>query len=253
MFSYCLPNHFTTFIVYEASKPLKAMRYFKISLSIPFVIFMITFFSSCEKKWKRPTTLEIGFKLETDSYSSLVRFNEGSIYLSNFNFNGSRKQGSPEVELDKTLSSNEELSDTYSDAGFTLDVPQGTYTRIDFEFGADCDNTGSSVVMNGMYINSVNDTLYVKFEMAADENFKIRAQSTSGSEEIVFVEDIHKKATITLNPDYWFATISSSLLDNATITVIDDENVILISEDENNDIYNLIVNRMKDGNKIIVE
>ncbi len=250
-----LPNHSATFIVYDYIKPPNTMRYFKSPLITTCVIFIIAFFSSCEKKWKKPTTLEVGFKLETDSYSSLVRFNDGSIHLSDFHFSGTRKQGSPEVELEKTLSSASEVefNTTYSGADFTLDVPQGTYTRVDFEFAADSDFTGASVVMEGIYINSLNDTLNVKFELAADENFVIRVQNPSGSDEIVFIEEIPKKATITLNPDYWFATISSSLLDNATITVIDDEDVILINEDENNGIYNLIVNRVKDGNKITVE
>ena len=91
------------------------------------------------------------------------------------------------------------------------------------------------------------------FDFSADDALKISAQSAIGGAEILLQEDKPTNATLIFNPNYWFAAISQSDLDSAVQSIIDGVSTIVISDDENADIYDIIVGRLEEGNKAIFD
>lgn len=208
---------------------------------------------SCGKKWKKPTDVSFKFQLNSNSNSGLVKFTGGFLILNKISFSGDRKQGQNHIELDQTFSSNLQvnLSQNTTGSGIKFDIPQGTYEKIEIKMETDCDQTGASLLIYGYYVNATNDTIALQFEFPADDAIKIQAKNSSGGNQIVLIEDQPSNPTVIMNPNYWFATVTQSELDSASQNIILGIPTIVINESDNSDIYELVVDRLKDGNEII--
>ena len=234
-------------------------QFLSISSKIRLFFFCFTLslfiFTSCGKKWKKPTDVSFKFQLNNNSSAGLVKFTGGYYTLNRLKFTGDRKQGTHHIELDQTFSGNKQalLFQNPTSAGIKFNVPQGTYKNIELEVDIDGNQTGTSLEITGYYINSDDDTCSVIFDFSADDVLNIPASSSNGGTEIILVEDRPSSGTFIINPNYWFAAISHSSLDDASEDLIDNVKTIFINNHENTDIYNLIIGRVRDGNRLIFE
>lgn len=222
---------------------------------LTFLALSLAFFSlfSCGKKWKKPTDVSFKFQLNSNSNSGLVKFTSGFLTLNKISFNGDRKQGQNQIELDQTFSNNLQvnLSQNAIGSGIKFDIPQGTYDKMEIKMETDGDQTGTSLLIYGYYVNSINDTIALQFEFPADDAIKIQAKNSSGGNQIVLIEDQPSNPTVIMNPNYWFATVTQSELDSATQNIILGVPTIVINDNDNSDIYELIVDRLEEGNEIV--
>jgi hypothetical protein len=62
--------------------------------------------------------------------------------------------------------------------------------------------------------------------------------------EIVLVEDVAKFATIKLDIAGWFSTLTTNQLDNAALSSVNGMPTIVISQTQNQPLYESVVNRM---------
>lgn len=222
---------------------------------LTFILLSIAIFCffSCGKKWKKPTETSFKFQLNSNSNSGLVKFTSGFLTLNKISFNGDRKQGQNHIELDQSFSSNLQvnLSQSITSSGIKFDIPQGTYSKMEIKMETDGDQTGASLLILGYYVNTINDTIALRFEFPADDAIQIQAKNSSGGNEIVLVEDCPVFPNVILNPNYWFSTVTQSELDSATQNIILGVPTIVINDSDNSDIYELVVDRLKDGNEIV--
>lgn len=227
-------------------KKLPAFLFLSLSL---FVI-------SCEKKWKKPSDVSFGFMLNSNSGSGLVKFSSGYFLLSEIDFDGQRKQGSSNVNFTKEYDPNEQVSLNISalSPGIVFDIPQGTYTSINVDAKIEeQSNNAPNLVLYGTYINTINDTLAVRFEFSSGDNFEMTASNSSGTNEILLMEDRSSTASIIFNPKYWFDIVPQSMFESADVVIENGIPTIIISENENEDIYQLVADRVEDGNQIIID
>ncbi|MEW6468339.1 MAG: hypothetical protein AB1458_05405 [Bacteroidota bacterium] len=225
------------------------------SRPVYFLLALSFLIASCEKKWKKPTDVSFGFQLNSNSGSGLIKFTSGYILLDRIDFDGERKQGSNNVDFSKDYDPNVQidLSTINLSSGIAFDIPQGTYTRIDLNVRTEeQQNSMPNLVIYGTYINTINDTLAVQFEFNSGESFEITAQSSSGGNEIVLIEDQPSTTKIVFNPKYWFDVVPQSMLDSANITIVNGVQTIIVSENDNQDIYQLAADRIRDGNQVII-
>lgn len=210
-------------------------------------------FSSCGKKWKKPTEVSFKFQLNSNSNSGLVKFTSGFLTLNKISFMGDRKQGQNHIDLNQSFNNNLQVnfSQTASSSGIIFDIPQGTYDKIEVQMGTDGDQTGTSLLIFGYYVNALNDTIALQFEFPADDAINIQAQNASGGNQIVLIEDQPSNPSVIMNPNYWFASVSQSMLDGATQNLILGVPTIVINDNDNSDIYELVADRLKDGNEIV--
>lgn len=212
------------------------------------------FTASCNKKWKEPAKVTFGFKLSANTSSGLIKFSSGYIMLSEIDFTGERRQGDNHIEFSKDYQPNAQVNlNPYTlSSGFTFDIPQGTYTSIDLKSRIDAQpNNMPSMVMFGTYVDSLNNVIAVRLELRSGEVFDMPGQNTSGGNEITLVEDKASTVSVNLNPQYWFDAVPESMLEDAEAVSENGITTMVISESENQDIYQLIAGRIKDGNSVI--
>lgn len=232
-----------------------------------FIFLLITIiFISCKKeeKWKLPVELNTQVNIRnTISQSNNIVFSNGSICLTEFQFDGDREQAE-DMFFIKPLSGGLCIpfsSSNISDLKF--DIPQGTYDKIliSLRTKADSINKSSnrSISINGTYTDNEGEKYLVKFEMTSLEYFQIYAQNITGGTQIVFDKDIPMTAYITFDPVYWFQTISSTMLDDIIHEVEDDgedkedeTDEILINNETNTALYDIIVNRIGKDLQIVI-
>lgn len=226
-------------------------------LKIFVILFISSMLSFCKKKdqWKLPT--DVAFKMDinrTVSSNGKLEFTKGVITLASFNFEGKREQGD-DVYFSKSFSNGLNIvfdpNTTISELDF--DIPQGTYNKIAISFETSDDYGDESIIVEGTYIHT-NGSLYpIKFEFNDSEYFSIIAKSVSGNSQIILNQNVASFAKIKLNPLHWFQVISTSMLDNADLVDINGVSTIVVSEDENENIYNLVVDRIDESSENIFQ
>ncbi len=210
--------------------------------------------SSCRKnKWKLPTEMKTIVNITNDvSTNNNISFKSGNISITEFSFNGEREQGD-DVYFTKTFAGGIEIPFSVATVSeLKFDIPQGTYSKISISFST------NSIAVNGEINNSNNSSKnnrQLKFEFNDKENFSIIAQNKDGNNEIILNKDIPVTAYITFNPEYWFRTISESMLNHTTNTMDEEteEDIILINEETNSSLYDIAVNRISDGVNIVIK
>lgn len=220
------------------------MKYYIIYLLLG--IFLL---SSCGKKWKKPTHISTTFLIDNTN-SGLVNISSGNITISEIDFNGTREQGTKNVSFIKPYDNGLiiPLSPSKSVSDITFDIPQGTYTEMKLNIKSKTLNNSPSLSINGSYTNTLSVTIPLVFNLDADENVEIIPKSTNGETEFTLVENRTSKMNIKLNPVYWFQTVTQIMLENADSTDIGGIMTIVISKNSNENIYNMVVNRIQDGN-----
>lgn len=173
--------------------------------------------------------------------------------LEELDFDGTRKQGQNDISLVKKFETgfNIPFNQNASGTGITFNIPQGTYTEIRISLRVKDFNNAPSIILNGYYVNTIGNTLPVYFEYENNEHIEIAAKTSSGNTEIVLIEDKPSNAAIILNPHYWFGPVTQNMLETADTTIINSVPNIIITKDDNEDIYDLIINRIRDGNEVI--
>ncbi|PCH91083.1 MAG: hypothetical protein COB85_09590 [Bacteroidetes bacterium] len=221
------------------------------TLIILSVVLIVLTLGSCKKEdeWKLPT--DVGFSMDVNrSYSSNGKlvFTSGIITLASFDFEGERAQGD-DVYFSKSFPSGLNISFNSKSviSQLDFDIPQGTYTRISIAFSTLDDFDDNNIVVNGNYTNSSGTDYPIKFEFKSGEYFDIVAEDYTGGSEIVLDKDLTESVFIQLDPIHWFQIISTTLLDNADLVNVNGIQTIVISEDVNDNIFDLVVDRLDES------
>lgn len=219
---------------------------------IPVIVILFSLFiiESCGKKWKETTDCSFKFDIAKEYGSNNMQFNAGYMILRKIKFTGDRKQGD-DVDFSNDIYTQTDFSTGNISAAVKYDIPQGTYTSIDLEIEVHDEGSVPSIQLNGNYINSVTDTISVLFQFFSGETFKIQGKTQSGSSQIVLIEGTSSTAQITYDPVYWFGTVTKNMLDNAELTNISGVPTIVISNDENENIFDYVSDRIDESNKAI--
>lgn len=207
---------------------------------------------SCNKsEWKKPT--EVAFLVDVNKEASLdgkLFFTEGQIVLRNITFDGKRIQADDvyfEGDFDKGLKV--ALSATTENSNLVFDIPQGTYSSVRIDFEAERSDN-ELIVIKGFYTNSNGVERPVILELEEIEFYDKIAKTAQGEVEIDLVAGNPKKATILLDPIFWFGTFSINQLDNAETTLVNGVETILINEEKNESLHNIIEDRIGANEKV---
>lgn len=177
-----------------------------------------------------------------------LAWTSGNIVIGNFTFDGKRRQGG-DVYFTKTYPTglNIFFDPNNNVAEWNFEIPQGIYTKINISYKT-YDNSGDKrIVLKGIYKNTVNNINYpVIFEFEAEVSYNIVAKTSSGGTEIVLSKDVAASALIKADPVYWFQTVSTSMMDNASLTIVNGNPTILINDANNGNIFDAVRDRMDD-------
>jgi len=196
-------------------------------------------------------TFILDMNREVNSQQNLV-FNEGFIILASFNFEGEREVGE-NVYFSEPFPNglNIYLNETNEAQELQFEIPQGIYNRIVIEFEILNDFEQGSLVVEGIFTNSVSTEIPIRFEFNSSEIWEIVAEDESGNNQIIINADEPVLAKIELDPIYWFQTVTNSMFENADRITLNDKSTILISKNFNEDIFVLVVDRFDESTRCI--
>ncbi|MFD2515918.1 hypothetical protein ACFSRY_18750 [Pontibacter locisalis] len=221
-----------------------------------FVLFLSCFLLSCEKEEEFKIPVDVSFTVDMQrekTSDSRIRFTEGHVVLASFEFEGEREQAE-EVRFEKEYEQGLHVpfSPNQAVGELRFQVPQGSYSRIAVAIetadGDEEDGGGrSGLAVRGVYRTSGGKELRLLFELQSSEEIEVVAESLSDGSQIILKREAPATASIRLDPHYWFQAVPYSLLDNAETVDRNGVATILISEEVNEQIYEIIVSRIGKG------
>ncbi len=215
-----------------------------------FIFFLFSFLMfSCNKdELKKPT--KVTFKMDINRNPSTqghLIFTDGNILIEDFSINGERKEGEP-ISFKRTfpqgLNINFDQNNNINDLIF--DIPQGDYYSLIVTFSTKYNNGNSNITVKGTYTNSSGITIPLLYEFKDEDNISIIGEDDEGNATIVINKDVPVNTFIQFDPVYWFATISNNLFDNAVLTDLNGTQTIVVNSTTNEQIYDIVVNRMEE-------
>lgn len=222
---------------------------FYIKLLIAVGIVFSTFCKKKEDKWKIPTSVK--FKMDINRATTLgnnLSFNGGNIVVGEFRFDGKRDQGG-DVGFTKTYSGlNIPFTPNNTVSEWNFDIPQGSYSEIKITYNTFGNSGDIQIVVTGNYTNTINSAIYpVIFQIEQNESYSIISNTPSGSSQIVLDKNTEAIASLEMDPVYWFQVVTTTMLDNAILTVMGGNSTILINNVTNSNIYDAVKDRIDDN------
>jgi len=217
------------------------------------LILSLVLFGCKKNKFKKPTDVSIKMDINRNaSPQEHLIFTSGSIFLGSFSIEGERQEGEP-IAFSKSFSQglNVNFSSISNIPELAFDIPQGNYYELVVSFGTLYNNGNNTVVVNGTYTNSSSVSFPLKFEFKAVDNFSIVGEDDEGGATIVLDKEVSASALIKFDPVYWFGTVSNNLFDNAGLVNVSGQQTILVNSTTNEDIYDLIVDRMEESTQAV--
>lgn len=167
-------------------------------------------------------------------------FDEGSIILKELEFEAETENDSTSVEFEL----NGIVVIDFATGIPTPDIrpitiPAGTYQEVEVEIDLIDENDTAAIDLTGSYTFTNGEISPVSFQYDAGSglSFEVEREGT-----IVFTADQSAIAQITFDPSVWFAGVTETMMTNATKN---SEGVIVISNTQNSDIFNVIDNGLE--------
>lgn len=256
-------------------------------ISILLIVISLAWLVSCDDNdvWKLPTAVSVKMKL-LESENDIYEVTVGGITIASIEVEGERNEGDNiyfvrNIASGLSIAFNEESVSEELD----FDIPQGIYSRLKISFETyefdppiepiepneeedddeegddddddliDYDDTEKYNLYVEGYVNleTKDEKIPFRLEVYSPEVFEKVVIASNQDSEIILNKDIPVTASVTFNADYWFENISEDMWANADILDFDGEPTIVISKFVNQEIFMLVVYRIPNSFKIIIE
>lgn len=207
---------------------------------------------SCEKDDLNNATVQLEFNTVT-SESSLksaaansIVFSEGHIILESIEFETETDTDSIAVdfEIESYITLDFATGETSPDLSAIQIVP-GTYTEIEIEFELWDGSEINSIDLTGTYTDANSMDHPVRLLMPLGQTFSLEIEG-----EFVIDENTSMVAQVTFDPNSWFLGEAGNLLGSA---VANQDGVIVISPDQNSNIYDIIKDAIDNTSEVEIE
>lgn len=217
-------------------------------------------FASCEKDDESQTrepqiglkfnTVKTPISLEGDLKSGqqvrTLLFDSGFITLREIEFEVETDDDSVEIDFNLEINTKIDFAtgETNPDISY-VQIPAGTYNSMEVEIELQDNGDSPAMVLNGTYIDAEGTNHSVRFEFNSGETFEVEKEGT-----ITFTTGNSALAQVTFDPTLWFMEVSNEQLSSATK---DNNGVIVISETQNPDIFDIAADGLDLASEIEIE
>lgn len=250
---------------------MKLMIHYKIKLVI---ITLILFLPGCIEKDDLTLPVKVDFKIgisENSSKDEYLTFTGGKIGIQKIQFEGKREAGEdvffetdPKMNFPPLAFNISGQPALISD----FDIPQGIFKYmkwditlketvidelIDDDDDDDDDTPYIGLAISGTYtyLSGISIPFIIAIDIA--EQLSVRSFDADGNSTIVLSVDKDYEAILLLDPAYAFHSISRESLEEADESDDSGIEIIVISSEENEDLYEVLLYRIAQSAKVIVK
>ncbi len=253
---------------------MKLMTHNNIKLVI---IIMILFLNGCIKKDDLTLPVKVDFKIgiaDNPSKDDYLTFNGGEIGVRRIQFDGKREAGGdvffetdPKIIFPTLAFYKSSQPVTISD----FDIPQGIYNYMKWDINlkgivideliddddedenedTDSPNIGLSITGKYTYLSGTSITFIIA--ISNTELLSVRAFDPDENSRIVLSVDQDYEAILLFDPAYAFHSISRESLEEADVSDDTGIELIVISSEENEDLYEDLLYRIAQSVKVVVK
>jgi hypothetical protein len=146
-----------------------------------------------------------------------------------------------------------DLESGISNQVVSFDIPQGIYNLIEIQFELLSDG-GIPLVLEGSIAREPSEELPLRFEYEnLHEKIQTRAESGQNSNKVVLRRDTNSTARIIIDSRSVFQFVNRSMLQEASLSSIGGEEVLLINSFSNKNIFNIMAERLERSFKVIID
>lgn len=244
---------------------------------------------SCSKdEYTKPVGINLQMEIENHEVGitervevNSIHIEEGRYLLSEVEFKGYRESGEDyffEKEFEQGLEAPMAAGMPYT--AFYFDMPQGLYERISISLkvkkGAGGDQTdddgddngdddenddendslfdkNASLILYGTYTNARAQRIPLIFVYNYDDTFDYTAKAANAEEVIMVGNDQQVSASLRFNPSHWLQLINSRMLESADLKPVNGVETIILSEEQNSQIFDVLASRIKSASALSFE
>ena len=234
----------------------------KISLIIILVLPTFIFTSCIKDELTLPTEVNFKFGIEPheqeedglkSNYPSTnsVIINNGTLTIDAIEFDGKRNEGKDVFfisNFSEIIIANLESQTTNRSVRF--DVPQGIYNQVDITLHLT--DRHSSLILEGNVSVASQGQRKVRFEYNYSDIVRVRATSNN-DQSIVLKKDTRTTVNVIVDAGFLFRFINPNAIANGDIVNNNGQDLILINEINNINLYNQLASRIDNSFKIVFE
>ena len=225
------------------------------------IIYLVLFLFSCQKNeiWKQPMDLIFSVTINEQGLNGGpgdLTFSNGYIKIENITISG-------ELENADDFSFYREFpgglmvpflqATEMSELKFTL--PQGKYNSLKISFETSENNNENNLLVEGIFVynNPNKDPAKVEITVETPKIIEIDVADEFGSKSFELIDGEFENPSIVLNPPYWFKNITASIMNGSNTVLVNNEEVIVISNNHNINIFTDVESRIGGDTKSVIK
>ena len=244
-------------------------------LAIKLIVILIIGLPACQKEdFTLPVTVSLKVELAGGSLPHL-HFDQGIVMFNQIFFDGNRQQGGDVHFFTDVTQNIGPIQFTNKSAGLikNFDIPQGVYSYNEWRFeldeidddylesigGEQMEDLEGGLIIAGTYTKQNGSQLPLYIVVDENEIFKATSKGLDGYEDVAFTTDKNYSALLVFDLNYAMNAISIESLEAASVSNEDDDDdddddipYIEISSDENKKLYELVLFRLGQSVKVII-
>lgn len=229
-----------------------------------FLAAMVLLLGSCKDELTLPAKVHFDFGMvvfqnpaptkDVPKNNSPNRYtiNKGELTLESIEFDGRRNQGK-DVYFKSNFSENvvSQLHSQTSNVRVEFDIPQGEYNRVDItlHLGAGAD---APFKLEGQFSYGQSASIPIYFEYAYTDEITIRGKSKQGANIILSKNNV-TSAKVVVDTEFLFRFLNPGLIASAVRVTQAGEEVILINQLNNVEIFNQVASRFSSSISVVFE
>jgi hypothetical protein len=228
---------------------MNGIRISVIFLILPFML------SRCVKDdFTVPTRVTFTFSIETDQGGKYLTIDSATMMVSTIQFEGYRSNA--DDYFFTSMPEEPVLADLIhgtTPSPVIYDIPQGIYNHINLMLHLDSDSISSGLEMYGKYHSLKDGNIKFRYVYPFPDVLKVNPDVESDSTFVVLEAEKDYAAKIVITSQFLHPFSSSRMLEGAEITVTGNDSVIIISETNNQGIFNFLSSRLEKSTVLFFE
>ncbi|MDN3668085.1 hypothetical protein QWY93_01890 [Echinicola jeungdonensis] len=214
----------------------------KLYLNILGAIFIFALFS-CQDVEDDPGKVLVSIKM-MDADEPSLNIEEGNIYIEEFLFSA-KTEGGNQVTFNEVMAKKVSFTEGDSNNLLNFFIPSAIYDEMQIRLVLKAEESRPSIFLRGTNLRGGLMDLPFVFENTVDELLELNVTPQQMGQPIVVKRGGENSIKLEVNPEVWFQTIGPGQWIAGEVVQFQNQNVVLINNRHNQDMFQVINGRIK--------